>query len=177
MSIGWPQLPSPCGSIPYRLDLCMRWKSSWTCFILTFHSGGSFFRHLLEKWIYGRKEWEKNFTQKKMALVQKVIRTHFPHAVYGTYSSCCKRLRNRSRMHTIFFHIFCVLQLNSLLHWGQKKKEKGTLFCFLETQHLFIISEFLPDYSVFFAAPSKIKMTSIEVEVLSSYWLQPWQGA
>lgn len=99
-----------------------------------------------------------------MALVQKVIRTHFPHAVYGTCSSCCKRLGNRSRKHRILFHFFCVLQLNSLVYWGKKKRKKVPFFV---SWKLNIHSRFQKSClitGVFFAALSKTEMTSIEVE-------------
>lgn len=45
-----------------------------------------------------------------------------------------------------------MLQLNSLLYWGQKERKKVT-FCFMETQYLFISSEVLPDYRCLFLLP------------------------
>lgn len=90
------------------------------CYLL-FSSGEYLFYALSREVNSWGERIREELTQKKIALVQKVIRRHFPQAVYGTCSSCCKRFRNRSRMHPIFSSYFWVLQFMVLR--AEKREE------------------------------------------------------
>lgn len=127
------------------------------CYLL-FSSGGSFFRHLIENWIHEVKEQEENFTQKKTALVQKVILMHFPQAVYGTCSSCCKRFRSRSRMHPSFSSWFLGAAIKPfMILRAEKRKEFSDFVSFsaLLSWKLTFIHDFksLALTCVFFCCP------------------------
>jgi len=137
-----------------------------------FSSGGFFFRHLSEKWIHEVKE--EKFTQKKTALVQKVIRTHFPQAVYGTCSSCCKRFRNRSRMHPIFSSYFLGAAVKPFMMLRrEKRKEISGFVSFLAflTTHIYpwFQKSWLITCAFIFAA--HCKKNDFRRGRVPSYWL------
>lgn len=71
------------------------------------------------------KKWQmtnsnsSNFTQNKTALVQKVILTHFPQAVYGICSSCCEE----SWLRTDHLDFLCHMCLFFILPFSVLRKD------------------------------------------------------